>query len=103
MWAERNDIFDSTLVELHIEEGSFSTNLPFSGFSGDEEEETDREDEPTAAAEGDDGGPGKGLALLGVSALLVVGTAAVNSRTREEDEPEVTVEADGRSPALTAE
>jgi hypothetical protein len=94
---------DITLVELHVEEGSFSTNLPFSGLSRDEDEDTDREDEPEAAAEDDDGGPGKGLTLLGVLVLLVVGTAVVKYLTGEDDTPELTVEADEESPAITAE
>lgn len=94
---------DITLVELHVEDGSFSTNLPFSGIkSADEEDDQQREDEERAAAAEDEGRSGKGLALLGVLVLLVVGTAAVKYLTGD-DEPEVAVETDDESPAIAAE
>ena len=92
---------DITLVELHVEDGSFSANLPFSGLT--DEDEPEQEDEAAAGVEDDDGGSGKGLALLGVFVLLVVGTAAAKYLTGEDDEPEVTVETDEESPAITAE
>lgn len=87
---------DITFIELHVEDGSFSANLPF-GSTAEEEEQ--REDEEEAAtADDEEGGSGKGMALLGVLALLVVGTAAVKYLTGEDEEPEVAVETEEESP-----
>ncbi|WP_336325204.1 hypothetical protein [Halovenus sp. HT40] len=95
---------DITLVELHVEDGSFSTTLPFSGISSAaDDEDTQRDDEQEAAAEDDEGGSGKGLALLGVLVLLVIGTAVVKYLTGEDEQPEVAVETDEESPTITAE
>lgn len=93
---------DITVLELHVEDGSFSANLPF-GTTSDEEEEQEDDEEEAATADDDEGGSGKGMALLGVLALLVVGTAAVKYLTGEDEEPEVAVETEEESPTIAAE
>lgn len=89
-----------TLVELHVEDGSFSPNLPFSAISSADEDE--RDDESEAAAEDGNGGSGKGLALLGVLVLLIVGTAAVKYLTGDDDS-EVAIDTDDESPTTATE
>jgi hypothetical protein len=93
---------DITLVELHVEDGSLSTNLPFSGISSEDE---DDRNEDVAGAEGkdEDEGSSRGLALLGVLVLLIVGTAAVKYLSGEDDESDVAVETDEESTPIAAE
>ena len=93
---------DITFIELHVEDGSFSANLPFGSPTEEEGEQGDDDQEAATAAE-EEGGSGRGMALLGVLVLLVVGTAAVKYLTGEDEEPEVTVEAEAESPAVAAE
>jgi hypothetical protein len=83
-----------TLVELHLEEASFSANLPFSGSDStetDDEEATESEEEAAAGADAESGGPGKGGVLLGVLVFLVV-TAAIVRYLTGEDDPDVEIE-----------
>ena len=91
---------DITFVELHVEDGSLSANLPFSGISS--EDENDR-NEDVAGAEDEDEGSSRGLALLGVLVLLIVGTAAVKYLSGEDDEPDVAVETNEESTPIAAE
>jgi len=84
-----------TLVELHLEEASFSANLPFGGSDGTEsedEEATESEEEAGAGADAESGGPGKGGVLLGVLVFLVVTAAIVRYLTGEDDDPDVEIE-----------
>jgi len=92
-----------TLIELHIEEGTFSTSLPFSNLfaddEGEEEELDDGEETETAgSAESDSGGPGKGTAAIGMLVFLIVAAAVVRYLSGDNDETEVdihTTEDDG--------
>jgi hypothetical protein len=85
-----------TLVELHLEEGSFSANLPFSGVTDTEEADDGFEDEADedvgAAASDEDSGRGKGPALLGVFLFFVVVAALVKYLSGDDDGPEVEIE-----------
>jgi len=85
-----------TLVELHLEDGSFSANLPFSGVTDTERAEDDADEEADedvgATADDEDGGRGKGPALVGVFLFLVVVAALVNYLSGEDDGPEVEIE-----------
>lgn len=95
-----------TFVEIHLEDGSFSANLPFSGVtdepadeqstgSGDQEAaESEPEDEGGTSKAADGGGPGKGGALLGVLLLLIVAAAVVRYLVGDGDEPDVAIETD---------
>ena len=94
---------DITFIELHVEDGSFSANLPFGGTTEEEADEQGEDDQEAATAAEEEGGSNRGMALLGVLALLVVGTAAVKYLTGEDEEPEVTVETEAESPAVAAE
>jgi len=83
-----------TLVEVHLEEGSFSANLPFSGVTDTEEGSPDAVDDDDGGAvvgDGESGGPGKGAAAFGVLLLLVVGAALVKYLSGD-DEPDVEIE-----------
>jgi hypothetical protein len=85
-----------TLVELHIEEGSFSANLPFSGVTDTKEADDDFEDgvdeDVGAAASDEDSGRGKGPALLGVFLFFVVVAALVKYLSGDDEGPEVEIE-----------
>lgn len=93
-----------TFVEIHLEEGTFSANLPFSGAtdtestgeqassSGDQAVDG-AEDEDGAGPAADGGGPGKGGALLGVLVFLIVAAAIVRYLTGDDD-PDVAIETD---------
>ncbi|MFT4947856.1 MAG: hypothetical protein ACI8TL_002105 [Natronomonas sp.] len=85
---------DITLVELHVEDGSFSANLPFSAISRGEEDEQGNDGE--AGVEDENGRSGKGLALLGVLIFLIVGTAAVKHLLGD-DESDAVLETAGES------
>lgn len=94
---------DVTLIEVHIEEGSITTNLPFSGISSDDETDKESEEEATAANDEESSNKGKGLALLGVLVFLVIGTALVKYLTGD-DESDVAIETDETEPpAVSAE
>lgn len=99
-----------TLIELHIDEGSFSTSLPFSnlktGTDEDDEAPTgdspaeDEEDATEAAGStsGESGGPGKGKAAFGILLFLIVAAALVRYLSGEDEETDVdihTAEDDG--------
>jgi hypothetical protein len=92
---------DFTFIELHVEDGSFSANLPFSGGADDEaSDETDDEpvsdgdveEEVGTGSTAEDGGRGKGPALLGVFLFFVVVAAVVKYLSGDEDGPEVEIE-----------
>jgi hypothetical protein len=84
---------DFTFVELHLEDGSFSANLPFSGVSDTESEDADIEEDVGAAAPDDDqGGRGKMPALLGVLLFFVLVAALVKYLSGDDDDPEVEIE-----------
>ncbi len=89
---------DITLIELNVEDGSFTAGLPFgSSPEEDTETETEREEEEAAGADGDDGGGSKGLVLLGVLVFLIIATAVVKYLTGGDSE-----EAEDEPPAATA-
>lgn len=94
-----------TLVEVHFQDGSFSAALPFSGLT--ESEEIEADDEAAGEADDDSGSnKGKGLALLGVFAFLVVATAAVRYLTggdEEEETPDVEIDTAPETPSAPAE
>jgi hypothetical protein len=95
-----------TLVEVHFQDGSFSAALPFSGLTGEESAESEAEDEEAgAAAEESGSNKGKGLALLGVFAFLVVASAAVKylSGDDEEGTPDVEIDTAPETPSAPAE
>jgi hypothetical protein len=87
-----------TLLEVHLEDGSFSANLPFSGVTDTDDGEADAvdavddEDGGAAVADEESGGPGKGAAALGVLLLLVLGAALVKYLTGGDEEPDVAIE-----------
>jgi hypothetical protein len=93
---------DVTLLEVHLEEGSFSAeaSAPFSSIkkyvSPDEEDEGSSDEkrhseEATAGTDDSDGGPGKKLGIVGVFLFLVL-AAAVLRYLSGDDEPEVEIE-----------
>lgn len=90
---------DITLVEVHVEDGTFSANLPFSGLT-DSEDENQKEG---SVADDEDAGPGTGMALLGVLVLLVLGTAIVKYLSGDDETPEVSVDTDETSATVSAE
>lgn len=67
---------DVTLIELHVEDGTFSANLPFSGLTSTGTDESEIEDEASEDDE-ESSGRSKGLALLGVLIFFIIATAAV--------------------------
>jgi len=78
-----------TIVELNVEDGSFSADLPFSGLSGlsgDDEEEREVEEEATEES------GSRGLALLGVLVLMVGAVAAIKYLSGSEEEQDVEIE-----------
>jgi hypothetical protein len=83
-----------TLLEVHLEDASFTANAPYSGASGDEAvEESDETDEDAAAAADDSGGPGKALVgLLVVVAILALVYLGSRRLGGGEDVPDVAVE-----------
>lgn len=81
---------DITLIELDLEEGSFTANLPFSDVTQGSAEEPD-EQEQAAATEEDDSGGKKGPAILGVFLLFVLIAAAVKYLS-DGEEPDVEIE-----------
>lgn len=84
-----------TLVEVHLEEGSFSANLPFSGVTDTEESDADAVDDEDGGAvvdEEESGGSGKGAAAVGVLLVLVAGAALVKYLSSDDDEPDVEIE-----------
>jgi len=90
---------DITLVELHLEKGSFSANLPFSsaGKATGEASESD-EDDAAAVDDEESGGRGKGTAAVGVLVLLILGAAAVRYLTGDDGDHEVAIETDEDGP-----
>ena len=95
--AERNDMVDITIIELNLEEGAISTNLPFGGSSTAGSEESEPYDERREAAGDGSSGGGKKFAILGVFVFLVIG-AAVVKYLRGGDEPDVDIEAPDDGP-----
>jgi hypothetical protein len=94
---------DFTFIELHVEEGSFSANLPFSGGAEDKADDEadiqeDVEEEVGAAATPEDGGRGKGPALIGVFLFFVLVAAVVKYLSGDEDDPEVEIETADEGP-----
>jgi len=75
-----------TIVELNVEDGSFSADLPFSGLSGDDEEEIEVEEEATEES------GSRGLTLLGVLVLMVGAVAAIKYLSGSEEEQDVEIE-----------
>ena len=92
---------DLTMFEVHLEDGSFTFNAPFSGDtnadgprelpieSDDTETEADTESESDGEADSDDGRRSK--RPLVVALIVLVGLAAV-AHFLSGDEPEVDVE-----------
>jgi hypothetical protein len=84
-----------TVVELHIEEGSLSANLPFGGVDKSEREDATDEDEDADTPMADDSTASNrrnGLALLGVLGFLVIATAAVKYLSGEGQQPDTSTE-----------
>ena len=83
-----------TMLKLQLQDGSITTNLPFSGVAdatdGDEAK-TDGVEEDADSDESGSSGKKKLLTLLGVLAFLVVVAAVVKSVTGGDD-PEVEIE-----------
>lgn len=94
-----------TFIELHLEEGSLSANLPFSGLSDSEptDEAAEEADADEETATDENSGGNKGLALLGVFVFLVIATAVVKYLAGGDEEPEVAIETDEESPTVAAE
>ena len=78
-----------TLFELHLEDASFSTALPFGG-----PDDADTESDPETEAETtESGGSALPKVLAGVGLLVVlVGVAVLVKRLRSGEEPEVEIE-----------
>jgi hypothetical protein len=87
-----------TLLEVHLEDASFTANAPYSGASGEEvdSEDTESEDDSGATpADGDSGGRGKALVgLLVVVAVLALAYLGSRRLGGSEDVPDVEVEAE---------
>ena len=81
-----------TLLEVHLEDASFTANAPYSG-EGSEGSESDSEDEEEgAAADSGSGGPGRALVgLLVVVAILALAYLG-SRRLGGDDVPDVAVE-----------
>ena len=75
-----------TFLELHFEDSSFSTGLPF----GDSDTDDESTDESAPAEDSSSGVPTKAVAVLGVL-LVLVGIGAL-VKHRSGDEPEVEIE-----------
>lgn len=83
-----------TLVKVHLDEGSFSANLPFSSQSGSDGSGSvigSDDDEGAGVQKEESGGPGKGAAALGVLLVLILGTVVVKYLSGDDDE-EVAIE-----------
>ncbi|PSP46799.1 hypothetical protein BRC69_02540 [Halobacteriales archaeon QH_6_66_25] len=83
-----------TLVKVHLDEGSFSANLPFSSQSGSDGSGSvigSDDDEGAGVEKEESGGPGKGAAALGVLLVLILGTVVVKYLSGDDDE-EVAIE-----------
>ena len=90
-----------TLLEVHLEDGSFSANLPFSGVTDTDDRDDavpDNEDGGATVADEESGGPGKGAVALGVLLLLVLGTALVKYLSGGDEEPDVAIETADEGP-----
>ena len=85
-----------TLLEVHLEDGSFSANLPFSGVT--DTDDGDDENGGATVADEESGGPGKGTVALGVLLLLVLGTALVKYLSGGDEEPDVAIETADEGP-----
>ncbi len=77
---------DLTLFELHLEEGTFTANAPFSGDRPDDGEAPD----DSGDDEGESGG-GRGKLSVLLALLVLAGLAAAAYRLVT-DEPEVDVD-----------
>lgn len=80
-----------TILEIDIEEGSFSASLPFSSYTGAKSDEVatdggETEDDGTEDDGDESSGGGKGRALLGVFLFFVVAAAAVRYLSAGDDE-----------------
>lgn len=92
---------DITVLELNIDEGSFTTALPFSAVTEDDEESDSEEsveetDEPTA--DDSSGGRSKALGILGVFLFLVIAAAVVKYLSGGDEDPEVEIETSDDGP-----
>ena len=87
-----------TLLEVHLEDASFTANAPYSGTGGenvDDEGAEDGSDEDATAGADDSGGPGKALVgLLVVVAILALAYLGSRRLGGDEDVPDVAVEGD---------
>lgn len=87
-----------TMLELNIEEGSLSASLPFSSYTGAEDDEVATDggetDDGDTEDDGDESsGGGKGRALLGVFLFFVAAAALVRYLSGgDDDETEVEIE-----------
>lgn len=84
-----------TLVKVHLDEGSFSANLPFSGQSGSDGSGSvigSDDDEGAGVEKEESGGPGKGAAALGVLLVLILGTVVVKYLSGDDEDGEVAIE-----------
>ncbi|MEF8887228.1 MAG: hypothetical protein V5A30_05425 [Haloarculaceae archaeon] len=84
-----------TLLEVHLEDASFTANAPYSGASGDgQDDDTGEDDTGTTAADGDSGGRGKAfvglLVVVAILALAYLGSRKLGG----EDVPDMEVEAE---------
>lgn len=87
-----------TLLEVHLEDASFTANAPYSGASGEEADSDGTADEDAdgaAAADGDSGGRGKVLVgLVVVVAILALAYLGSRRLGGDEDVPDVEVGAE---------
>ena len=84
-----------TLVEVHLDEGSFSANLPFSSQSGSDGSGSvigSDDDEGAGVQKEESGGPGKGAAALGVLLVLILATVVVKYLSGDDEDGEVAIE-----------
>ena len=87
---------DITLIELHVEDGSFNANFPFSGVDPAESEgergsdgsDTDEE----GSAESDSSSLGKARAIIGVFLFMVVAVAIVKYVTGDDGDSAVDID-----------
>ena len=84
-----------TLVEVHLDKGSFSANLPFSSQSGSDGSGSvigSDDDEGAGVEKEESGGPGKGAAALGVLLVLILATVVVKYLSGGDEDGEVAIE-----------
>jgi hypothetical protein len=92
-----------TLLEVNLEEGTFSAEgtAPFSSmkkFVGADEEDdaetadADRSEEAASGGDDSDGGPGKGLGVVGIFVILVLAGAVIRYLKGDDEQPEVEIE-----------